>query len=207
MIQQAVSPTGSSVLQTLIKLQFRTAGRASSVRNCILSQDPFTGGGSNLQRLQSKYSLGLLLYDFFQDVVGLFPCVPDPGPGPESVVWMFSICWAGSSWLWAMSQQEQDLLQRGLSTLQDASPEDLPSTAELLSKHSSLSWFLQDKKQAGKYSRLPENSDPMLCPTGASPCPLRLSSRVAGLNKAPVLIHMPSATVGLQQKCWSAWGS
>lgn len=48
--------------------------------------------------------------------------------------------------------------KRGLSTLQDASPEDFPSTAELLSKHSSLLWFLQDKKQAGKYLRLPENS-------------------------------------------------
>lgn len=185
LIQQAVSPTGSSVLQTLIKLQFRTAGRASSVRNCILSQDPFTGGGSNLQRLQSKHSVGLLLYDFFQDVVGLFPCVPDPGPGPESVVWMFSICWAGSSWLWAMSQQEQALLQRGLSTLQDTSPEDLPSTAELLSKHSSLSWFLQDKKQAGKYSRLPENSDPMLCPTGAPPLPSQAILECGRVEQSP----------------------
>lgn len=48
--------------------------------------------------------------------------------------------------------------KRGLSTLQDASPEDFPSTAKLLSKHSSLLWFLQNKKQAGKYLRLPENS-------------------------------------------------
>lgn len=64
------------------------------------SQEP---SGSDLQRLQSKHSVGLLLYDFLQDVVGLFSCIPDPESGPDSVVWMFSICWDGSSWLWAMS--------------------------------------------------------------------------------------------------------
>lgn len=42
------------VFQTIIELQFRKAGRLSSVRNCMLSQDPFTRGGSYLQRLQTK---------------------------------------------------------------------------------------------------------------------------------------------------------
>lgn len=46
-----------------------------------------------------------------------------------------------------MFQQEQALLQRRLTALQEANPRDLPYTAELLLKHSSLVWLLQEENK------------------------------------------------------------
>lgn len=71
---------------------------------------------------QSRYSGGLLLYSFLQQVVGPSSFIPDSGSGPKALAWMLSIHCNGPSWLWTMSCQEQAPLWRGPSALQEATP-------------------------------------------------------------------------------------
>lgn len=160
-IQQAASPTSYFVFQTLIELQIRKAGRVSSDRNCVLSQDSSTGGGSYLQKLQTKA-------DIQWGRCFTISCRKWWDPSASQTLDQAQRPWPGCSAFAAMVPhgfgpcpdesrlccREDFLLSRKL--LLETFPANqscccrVSTQQSVLSRHSSLAWLLQEKSEKGR---------------------------------------------------------